>query len=109
VDGSCPSQLVGDESGKVVIRKMRLDNRARQHYFLVLRDPVPEFVIICKVVDDGLEPTWSRITSTPVTLIDPYLGVGDAWSVIKAADAAWTGGVGAWTSLYEPGPESAGP
>jgi hypothetical protein len=35
-----------------------------------------------------------------VTTIDPYLGVGDAHAVVKAADRAWQGGTGPWESLY---------
>ena len=32
-------------------------------------------------------------------MIDPYLGVGDAWAVVRAADAAWDGTSGDWVSL----------
>jgi hypothetical protein len=50
---------------------------------------------------------WTKVTSTPVTLIDEYVGVGDAWSVVGAADDAWDGDVGDWVvfppqSLAEP-------
>jgi hypothetical protein len=49
---------------------------------------------------DGSAP---QITTTPVTLIDPILGVGDAWAVIGAADEGWTGGIGQWASLDRTG------
>jgi hypothetical protein len=39
--------------------------------------------------EGGAEPEWTQVTSTPVTLIDRYLGVGDAWSLVNAADDAW--------------------
>jgi hypothetical protein len=32
-----------------------------------------------------------KVTSTPVTLIDKYLGVGDAWALVHAADEALSG------------------
>jgi hypothetical protein len=41
-----------------------------------------------------------QVTAAPVKLIEPILGVGDAWAVIGAADERWSGGVGAWASLY---------
>jgi hypothetical protein len=44
-------------------------------------------------------PTWSRVTRSPVTLIDPYLGVGDAWALVDKADNAWAGEVGEWVTL----------
>lgn len=40
-----------------------------------------------------------RVTSTPVTLIDKYSGVGDAWALVHAADDAWDGESGEWISL----------
>jgi hypothetical protein len=49
-------------------------------------------------------PSWRRVTAAPVTIIDPYLGVGDAWALVHAADAAWTGGVGEWVTLFEEEP-----
>jgi hypothetical protein len=42
-------------------------------------------------------PTWTRVTSAPVTLIDPHLGVGDAWSLVHAADNVWDGESGAFS------------
>jgi hypothetical protein len=40
-----------------------------------------------------------RVTSAPLTYLDPHLGVGDAWAVIHAADAKWSGDVGDWVTL----------
>ncbi len=40
-----------------------------------------------------------RVTSTPVTLIDQHVGVGDAWALVHAADDAWDGEAGEWVSL----------
>lgn len=42
-----------------------------------------------------------RMTSTPVTLIDKHVGVGDAWALVHAADDDWDGEVGEWVSLGE--------
>jgi hypothetical protein len=53
---------------------------------------------------NAVVPTWTRVTRKPVTLIDPYLGVGDAWAVVKAADRAWDGQRGKWASLFQ-GPQ----
>jgi hypothetical protein len=49
-----------------------------------------------ELTDPGGGEGWTQVTSTPVTLIDKYIGVGDAWSVVGAADAAWDGDVGDW-------------
>jgi hypothetical protein len=70
---------------------MRLRIRRLQSTFLRSR----RYEVECTALDDpGL--SWRRVTGTPVTVIDPYLGVGDAWSLIHAADTAWAGGVGEW-------------
>jgi len=45
---------------------------------------------------DGSVP---QVTTTPAALIDPILGAGSGWTVVGAADRAWTGGVGPWASL----------
>lgn len=55
------------------------------------------------IPDPHNQPEWTRITSSPVTLLDAHLGVGDAWSVIHAADRAWNGGVGEWIVFPPPG------
>jgi hypothetical protein len=44
---------------------------------------------------DGSAP---RMTTRPVTLIEPLLGAREAGAVIAAADHGWTGGVGPWAS-----------
>ena len=43
--------------------------------------------------------TWTRVTPTPITIIDRYIGTGDAWSLVSAADEAWDGELGEWVSL----------
>lgn len=40
-----------------------------------------------------------HVTSVPLRLLEPRLGVGDSWSVVHAADAAWDGTHGAWVTL----------
>lgn len=47
------------------------------------------------------DPFHRKVTSVPVTMLEKHLGVGDAWSLVKAADAAWDGQTGKWVSLYE--------
>lgn len=42
---------------------------------------------------------WRRETTTPVTLIDPYVGVAEAWALVHAADAAWEAGSDQWIAL----------
>jgi len=51
--------------------------------------------------EGSAEPEWVRRTHTPVTLIDPYLGVAEAWALVHAADAAWDGGIGSWVTLFD--------
>lgn len=41
------------------------------------------------------------VTSTPVTTIDKFIGVGDAWALVRAADDAWNGRSGDWVTLRE--------
>jgi hypothetical protein len=41
------------------------------------------------------------VTITPATTIDKYLGVGDAWALIDAANQAWDGENGEWVTLFE--------
>lgn len=48
--------------------------------------------------DVGLE---RHITRSPVSLLSPLLGVGDAWSLVDAANREWNGRVGEWVSLFE--------
>lgn len=42
-----------------------------------------------------------ELTTTPVTAIDEQLGVGDAWALVHAADAAWNGTSGRWVTLVD--------
>lgn len=41
---------------------------------------------------------WTKTTTTPATLIDTQIGVTEAWALVDAADAVWTGGVGPWVN-----------
>lgn len=77
-----------------MIRIRRLPGRllARRRYEVELRP------------DADSPPEWTRVTSTPVKLIEPHLGVGDAWSVIRAADEAWDGKSGDWIAFPPPRP-----
>lgn len=43
------------------------------------------------------------VTRSPLSVLDPLLGVGDAWSLIDAANRAWDGERGEWVSLFDPG------
>lgn len=45
------------------------------------------------------DSTITEVTSTPVTRLDKYLGVGDAWALIRAADRAWDVTEGKWVTL----------
>jgi hypothetical protein len=54
-----------------------------------------------EIVEAGESTPRREITTTPVTLIDKYIGVGDAWSVVHAADDAWDGRSGEWVSLRD--------
>lgn len=46
---------------------------------------------------------WHKITSHPVFEIEKVVGTGDAWAMIRAADASWNGTSGAWVTIHEPG------
>lgn len=39
------------------------------------------------------------VTKVPATVIDKYLGVGDAWALVHAADDGWNGESGEWVIL----------
>ncbi len=53
-------------------------------------------------IDEGDSArNWRRVTSTPVNHMEPYLGVGDAWALVDAANDAWNGEVGDWVSMPE--------
>ena len=40
-----------------------------------------------------------KTTRVPVTMIDPYMGVGDAWALIDEADDRWDGRAGEWVTF----------
>ena len=44
-------------------------------------------------------PNGRKTTRTPVTLLDPYLGVADAWALVHAANAEWDSGSRDWVTL----------
>jgi len=46
------------------------------------------------------------VTRAPVSIAEARLGVGDAWALVAAANAAWNGKQGEWVSLYDPGIDS---
>jgi hypothetical protein len=72
--------------GEMLIRVRRLPRR-------VLRRRMYEVEFI---FDGSL--TRREVTSSPVPLIDGYLGLGDAWALVRAADKAWSGDVGQWVA-----------
>jgi len=41
-----------------------------------------------ELLDGQGKVSWRRKTTTPVTLIDPHIGVAEAWALVHAADAA---------------------
>jgi hypothetical protein len=43
-----------------------------------------------------------RVTRDPVSVIEPYMGVGDAWALVAAANRAWSGDAGEWVTFDEP-------
>lgn len=59
----------------------------------VLRRPVYEVDFAGSSADGNV-----TTTTTPATLIDTRIGVTEAWDLVAAADAAWTGGTGPWVS-----------
>lgn len=48
--------------------------------------------------DERFGPSYT-VTTTPVTAIDKIVGVGDAWTLVHAADDAWKGESGRWVTL----------
>ena len=42
-----------------------------------------------------------RTTRSPVSLIEPILGVGDAWSFVTEADRQWDAGYRGWAVEFE--------
>jgi len=52
------------------------------------------------------EGTERMVTRSPLSILDPRIGVGDAWSLIDAANRAWDGEHGEWVALYDPGAQA---
>lgn len=52
-------------------------------------------------LDDRGDVLWRRETTMPVTTIDRYTGVAEAWALVHAADTAWDLRTGEWISLPE--------
>ena len=46
-------------------------------------------------------PSRRRVTRTPVRILEPLLGTGDAWSFVDAADRAWAEGKTGWAVEFE--------
>jgi len=44
---------------------------------------------------------WTRATRAAVKVLEPLVGVGDAWSFTKAADDAWQRGDHGWAVEFE--------
>lgn len=42
---------------------------------------------------------WTQRTKTPTSILRPFYGLGDAWSVVNTADAVHP--PGAWVSFYD--------
>lgn len=45
-------------------------------------------------------PEWTKQTSRPSEVIQPYITGTDRYVVVSRAAELWTGGVGPWASLY---------
>lgn len=44
------------------------------------------------------------VTRSPLSVLEPRLGVGDGWALIDAANQMWSGSSGEWVTLYDQGP-----
>ena len=49
------------------------------------------------------ETPTRRITRAPNSLLEPLLGVGDAWSFVDEADRQWSHGQVGWAVEFEEG------
>lgn len=47
------------------------------------------------------KPSAHTLTGNPLAVLEPLLGVGDAWSFIKEADRQWAAGNRDWAVSYE--------
>jgi hypothetical protein len=43
------------------------------------------------------------VTRSPLSILDPRVGVGEAWALIDAANRLWDGDSGEWVTLYDQG------
>ncbi len=50
-------------------------------------------------IDSAGTVTRRQKTTTPVTTIDEYVGVAEAWALVHAADEAWARAPEEWSSL----------
>lgn len=70
-----------------------------------LRRVPPRGILRRKLYEIELPPqsvsgaSTREVTRTPVTRIEQTLGVGDAWTLVHAADDAWDGESGDWVTL----------
>ena len=42
-----------------------------------------------------------HVTRAPVSILEPLLGVGDAWSFVQEADRRWKAGETGWAIEFE--------
>ena len=47
------------------------------------------------------ENAQRQMTSTPKAVLEPLLGVGDAWSFVEEADRQWAAGNRGWAVEFE--------
>lgn len=50
---------------------------------------------------DWPETARQHVTRAPNTVLEPILGVGDAWSFVKEADRQWAAGNRGWAVEFE--------
>lgn len=51
------------------------------------------------------EGAQRHVTRSPNALLEPILGVGDAWSFVREADRQWANGKRDWAVEYEEDPQ----
>ena len=64
----------------------------------ILRRPRYEIELI-----ESRAISWRKETTAPVTVMDQRIGVGEAWALVHAADAAWEKGLEDWIHLPSTG------
>lgn len=47
---------------------------------------------------------WRHVTRAPVGLLEPIMGIGDAWSFVIEADRQWDRGSTGWAVEFEEHP-----